>query len=106
MTTLPPVGSKAPYIIICQGRTEVLDENTASKKICAASRCASELVQHMALVHKNKLTFEDTKPISDLQHEMMDDLKKYTKREATEKCEEMFTLLYALEDKFQDVHNY
>lgn len=102
MTTVPPVGSRAPYIIICSSLTEVLEASTAAKKICAASKGAADLVKHLAEVHKSKLKFEHTKPISDLQHEMMENLKKYTKPQAKAKCDEMFTLLYELEKKFQD----
>lgn len=83
-----------------------MEANTAAKKVCAASRCAADLVKHLAEVHKSKLKFKDTQAISDLQHEMMDGMLKYSKSNAEAKCKEMFTLLYGLESKFEEPHEY
>lgn len=98
--SIPP-NSRAPYIIICSSRTDVLEAGTAAKKICAASRGAATLVAHLAEVHGEEVMSSDTLEISDLQHEMMDNLKKYTKPQAEAKCKEMFKLLYELEGKFE-----
>lgn len=94
-------GSRAPYIIICNGRINLLEAKGSGGKIQAASGAASALVTY----YGDQLSSEDTKPISDLQHEMMDNMGKWTKAEAKAKVAEMFALLDALEEKFEH-HEY
>ena len=91
--------SKSPYIIICNGRIEVDAATKVPEKIRAASNAAMNLVQFYEL-HGAPITVEDTTPISDLQHEMMDNLKTLTKSQANAVIAQMFALLDALEEKF------
>lgn len=93
--------SQANYIIICDGEIGVLGSKTASDMILAASLCASQLTRHIEVTCGGEVQPDDFKAVTDLQHEMMDNLKKYTKPKAQAKCKEMFILLRALEDKFQ-----
>lgn len=97
--------SRAPYIIICAGRIDVALAKNGFEMIRAASHCAASLVTY----YGDHLTDEDTKPISDLQHEMMD-VVEGTKtqgthstefRDADEMVDEMFAKLEALEQKMK-----
>jgi hypothetical protein len=97
----PPSGSRAPYIIICSGRIAASATNDPVQKLKAISDCATALVSHLAVVHGDQLTFEDTQPISDLQHEIMDGLHEFSKDDAEEKVRDMVRLLYRLENKFE-----
>lgn len=99
----PEGGSRAPYIIICNGRIDLAAARNNIEMIQAASRAATSLVSY----YGDKLTYTDTKPISKLQHEMMDlvtssasDRMPQTHRSPDEMVDEMFALLDALEQKF------
>ena len=95
---MPDGGSRAPYIIICNGRIEVAVSKNGMEMMRAASRCATALVTY----YGDKLTTIDTLPISDLQHQMMDLLNsRKVVRDAGEMVDEMFALLDELEQKFQ-----
>lgn len=94
--------SLADYIIICQGRIDVALAKNGFEMIQAASRGAVALVTY----YGDRLTDEDTKPISDLQHKMMDLVstraKGRTRHEplsADEMVDQMFALLDALEQR-------
>lgn len=93
--------SQANYIIICEYKINVLIAKTVPGKLQALSSGAAALVSHIDLQHPGKLTNEDTKPISELQHYIMDNLLTMKAKEAKEKIEEMFTLWNVLEDKFE-----
>lgn len=96
--------SKAPYIIICSGRIDFLAASTKQEQIQAASNAARNLV----VFYGDRVTAEDTGPISDLQHEMMDNMShtgQWTKSQTEAKVDEMFALLDALEEKFEH-HEY
>lgn len=97
-----PVGSRAPYIIICQGRIGVLNAKTDGDKLQAASDCAAALVSY----YGEKLTLEQTEPISDLQHSMMDNFDSWTKDDANLAVASMFVLLDDLEDEIESKHGY
>lgn len=96
--------SRAPYIIICQGRIEVALTKNGFEMILAASRTAVNLVTY----YGDRLTDTDTYPISKLQHEMMDLVSGNTiarthaqPKSAAEMVDEMFALLDALEQKMK-----
>lgn len=98
---LPPSGSRAPYIIICAGRIEAALAPNGFQVIRAASNCAAALVTY----YGDRLTYEDTKPISKLQHDMMDLVigrtREHSLGAASEMVDEMFALLDALEQKMK-----
>lgn len=101
---LPPSGSRVPYIIICAGRIEAALAPNGFQTIRAASNCAASLVTY----YGDRLTYEDTKPISKLQHEMMDLVSgraiARTRAQplgADEMVDQMFALLDALEQKMK-----
>lgn len=92
------MASNAPYIIICNGRIDVAAAKNTIQLIQAASHTATDLVKY----YGDKLTDVDTKPISTLQHEMMDSVQATAHaqtRDPSEMVDEMFALLDALEDK-------
>lgn len=89
--------SKANYIIICDGRINVLSTNDPVEKIRYASDCAARLVSHVELV--GTLSEPDAEVISNLQHAMMDALPSIKKPEVDVMVADMFKLLDALEDK-------
>ena len=94
------VGSRSPYIIICNGRIAVALASNGFEMIRAASQTATNLV----IYYGDKLSYADTNPISDLQHEMMslvDGSRGKSLKSADETVDEMFALLDALENKFQ-----
>lgn len=100
----PPSGSRAPYIIICAGRIEAALAPNGFQVIRAASNCAAALVTY----YGERLTHEDTQPISKLQHEMMDLVSgraiartHQQSLSADEMVDQMFALLDALEDKME-----
>lgn len=95
-----PPTSTAAYIIICSRIIQAQITNDPKEKIKAASDCAAELVTYLAIRLGYKLTGAHTKAISDLQHEMMEQLDELKKDEAEAKVKEMFNLLYALEHQF------
>ena len=103
MSQVPPTGSRAPYIIICNGRIELGTSINQFERLRAASRCAAAL----ATYYGDRVTLADTLPISDLQHEMMDLVNgKPTTRgrqvkSADEMIDEMFARMEALEDKME-----
>lgn len=93
---MPDGGSRAPYIIICNGRIDIGVAKNGFEMIRAASRAATDLVSY----YGDKLTASDTLPISDLQHQMMDIVNaRAVNYSASEMVDEMFALLDALEQK-------
>jgi hypothetical protein len=104
MSQLPPSGSRAPYIIICNGRIELGTAANQFQKLRAASSCAAALVTY----YGNRIGLADTLPISELQHEMMDLVNGNTMqrtrqqpKSADEMVDEMFVHLDALEKKME-----
>jgi hypothetical protein len=104
MSQLPPSGSRAPYIIICQGRIEIGTATGPLQRIVASSRCAAALVTY----YGNRIGLVDTLPISELQHEMMDLINgraiartRQQPKSADEMVDEMFAQLDALEKKME-----
>jgi len=95
--------SRASYIIICDGRINLALAKNGFEMIRAASRAATNLVTH----YGDKVTNADTKPISDLQHQMMDVVSGTQTpgshvsdfQSASDMCDSMFALLDALEKK-------
>jgi hypothetical protein len=88
--------SKAPYIIICAGRIDLAAAKNGIERIQAASRAAANLVTY----YGDKLTFEDTAPISTVQHAMMEELQTRRRLDVDDLVDEMFVLLDALEQKY------
>lgn len=104
MSSPPTSGSRAPYIIICNGRIESALAPNGYQMIRAASNCATALVAY----YGERLTYADTKPISELQHEMMDLVSgraiARTRQQpisADEMVDQMFALLDQLEGKMK-----
>lgn len=101
----PPAGSRAPYIIICAGRTAEMGATSVSDKIIAVSNCAAQLCAFLETNHGSKVESDAFREVSDLQHELMVCLENKTtppkKKEIAEKIKQMFKLLYELEDKFE-----
>lgn len=101
MSSPPTSGSRAPYIIICNGRIEAAVAQNGFQAIRAASNCAAALVTY----YGDRLTYEDTRPISKLQHEMMDLVTGRARAQTLDAgnamVNQMFTLLDALEDKMK-----
>lgn len=89
-------GSRAPYVIICNGRIDLLTAQTPRDRVKAASHAARDLVMY----YGDSLTEKDTAPISTLQHAMMDALEANETRKAEEMVDEMFTLLDGLEKSY------
>lgn len=90
-------GSRAPYIIICASRIEAALAKNGFEMIQAASRGAADLVSY----YGDKLNYADTKPISDLQHRMMDTVTSRSfPGHASEMVDDMFALLDTLEEKY------
>lgn len=96
---MPEEGSRAPYIIICNGRIDVELAKSGFEAIQAASRTAERLVCY----YGERLTNADTKPISDLQHRMMQMVSGRAQHAigSTDMVDDMFALLDALEDKMK-----
>ena len=100
-----PEGSRAPYIIICAGRIDVALAKNGFEMLQAVSRTAANLVTYFG----ERLTDGDTRPISDLQHAIMDVVSGRTTpgtrstgfESASDMVEGMFALLDALEDKMR-----
>lgn len=91
-----PEGSRAPYIIICAGRIDVALAKNGFEMVQAASHAAATLVTYFG----DRLTYADTRPISDLQHKMMELVSaRAVSHHAGEMVDEMFALLEALEQK-------
>lgn len=91
-------GSRAPYIIICNGRIDVALAKSGFEMIQAASRTATALVSY----YGDKVGDADTRPISELQHAMMDLVNARPSMHLSgEMVDEMFALLDALEDKME-----
>lgn len=98
-----PPASGSPYIIICNGRIGVALASSGFEMIRVASQTATNLVMY----YRDRVSYTDTKRISDLQHEMMD-VVGGTKlagtrasgfKNSSEMVDEMFALLDALEKK-------
>ncbi len=94
--------SRAPYIIICNGRMEVLatEADDGPGKLVAASNAATDLVKYFDLKGA-KLQLGDTKLISDLQHYMMDNMHTMSIEDVDGHVRQMFVMLDAMEDKYQ-----
>lgn len=90
-------GSRAPYIIICQGRIGVLNAKADGDRLQAASDSAAALVSY----YGDKLTQAQTDPISGLQHSMMDNFDSWTKSDVDTAVASMFALLDDLEDEME-----
>lgn len=92
-----PAGSRSPYIIICNGRIAVLNTKSDGDKLAAVSSAATALVSY----YGDKLTQEQTDPISELQHSMMDNFNSWNKDEINTGVVSMFALLDDLEDEME-----
>ncbi len=103
MSNGDPPASTSTYIIICSGRIAVQATKSSAQKIKAASDCAAQVVSHLELTHGSEITPADTKPTSDLQHEMMDNMLTWDKPTVEAKVKSMFYLLYQLEKKFPPI---
>lgn len=90
--------SKAPYIIICSGEIDVLAAGSQSVSVLKV-KAASDAARNLVSYYGDRLTAEDTQPISHLQHTMMEALPSVKKAAAEMMVSEMFDLLHALEDR-------
>lgn len=91
-------------IIISSIRTEIDYTSNPQAKVVAASKGAAQFSAFMELRYKVKP--EDLKDISDLQHEMMNELHGYDLDGANLVCREMVRLMYELEKKFSGRQDY
>lgn len=87
--------SKAPYIIICSGRIDVLNAAKNQDKL----KAASDTARHLTSYYGERCTAEQTTPISELQHQMMENFKTWNKAQTNQAVTDMFALLDALEDE-------
>jgi len=87
--------SKAPYIIICDGRIDVLNAAKKQDKLQAASSAAKNLTSY----YGERCTLAQTAPISDLQHQMMNNFDSWNNHEVNNAVTQMFMLLDELEDE-------
>lgn len=97
------VTSKAPYIIICNGRIATLASESLVGRIIAVSQAAADVITFYDLAIGRRLLVEDVKPISDLQHELMcymDNRFGYT-TDIQQKVSKLFELLDELEEKYK-----
>ena len=95
--------SLSQYVIICKGRIDFATGADTGAKIRALSDAAVNLTSHIEVTHPGKLSEADVKPISDLQHELMDQATTITPEQLNVIATEMFNLLDALEAKFKHV---
>jgi len=93
--------SLSQYVIICKGKIDFATGKDVPAKIRALSDAAANLTSHIEITRPGKLTEADIKPISDLQHELMNHAQTITKDRIEIYGVEMFTMLDALEDKFE-----
>lgn len=96
--------SLANYVIICDAEIGVLSTDNVPEKIRFASNGAKDVVTFLEL-SASGVTDADTKPVSDIQHDLMDGIHTMKKEEAEAKIQELFTALRVLEKKFSG-HNY
>lgn len=92
--------SLSQYIIICRGRTDYGTQTDHGAKVRALSAAAADLVAHVDITNPGRLTEADVKPISDLQHLLMDQGAALSAAELDVRAVEMFNLLDALEERF------
>jgi hypothetical protein len=97
------VDSKAPYIIICNGRIQVMltSSDRHLEKIGYASRAATELVTYYGITIGKRLDPVDVKPLSDHQHWLMANMFSLTIDEVDYHIQKLFTKLDALEAKYK-----
>lgn len=101
----PEGGSRAPYIIICNGRIDLAAAKNGTEAIQAASSAAMRLTSY----YGDKVSRADTYAISKLQHEMMELLTGNAPagthangfRSASEMADEMFAQLDKLEKQHE-----
>lgn len=93
--------SKAPYIILCSGRTAALATNDPANKICYTSECAAAFMSHLEITRPGEVTDEEYEQVSELQHAMMGVVTTEKKREADEMCQHMFGLLNGIEQRLR-----
>lgn len=91
--------SKAPYIIICAGRIDLLAAAPGTQPFQRQLKAASDAACNLVSYFGDRLTAEQTAPISRLQHSMMDNFDKWGAHEAEIAIEQMFELLDELEDQ-------
>ena len=91
--------STANYVIICNGRIDYATATDQGAKIRALSQAAVNLLSHIEVTQPHALSEADTKPISDLQHFLMDNAATITDERLSLCATEMFNYLDALEDK-------
>lgn len=92
--------SQANYIIICKGRIDFATAADTGAKIRALSDAATNLVSHIDIMSPGALSEADTKPISDLQHELMNHALTMSADQVRMHGVEMFNFLDAIEEKF------
>ena len=94
---MPDGQSKAAYIIICSGQIDVLNAPKRQDKLKAASDAA----RHLTSYYGERCTAAQTAPISDLQHEMMDNFDSWNNTQVDSNVAIMFGLLHDLEDEME-----
>jgi hypothetical protein len=92
--------SLSQYVIICRTKINFVTVKDVPAKIRALSDGAAFLLAHIEITHPGELMEADVKPISDLQHKLMDGAASITKDQIEAHALTMFGLLEALEDKF------
>jgi len=97
--------SLSQYVIICKGRIDYATGADTGAKIRALSDAAAFLLHHIEVTQPGRLSEADTKPISDLQHYLMDHAGDITPADLELHAVEMFNYLDALEDKFDKTRN-
>lgn len=98
--------SGAPYIIICRSRAEIAAAKNTKERVLAACRGAAQLAAYMGIRYRVSMDDADMKPISDIQHELMDYLLEtvqFSNAEADAKVNQMVAELYVLEKKYTGV---
>lgn len=89
--------SAANYIIICAAKTDYATSKDTGAKIRALSDGAATLVAHIDITRPKLLSESDYKPVSDLQHYLMDNAATISSKELDERAAQMFAYLDELE---------
>lgn len=93
--------SRAPYIIVCAGRIDVLEAAPGTQPHQRQLKAASDTARNLVSYFADRLTAEQTTPISKLQHSMMDNFDRWGPHEVEIAVAQMFELLDELEDQMR-----
>src|SRR5438128_931323 len=94
--------SRATYIIICDGQTQLVTTFDIGERVRIAAATARNMVTYLGVVATDDLTAADTKPVSDCLHWFENNFDRAHKEDIEGKITELMAIVEGLHLKFAE----